>query len=96
MAIKNHSQTETLQTADLYLSAFLRAQGATIVRTESEGSKMVFLLRRERIQELARGYYQGAEVGALNFVNSIRDMKSLVHGRGEFFLSGGVPAEQRE
>ena len=78
--------SETFRTSDLYFAAYLRVAEVPFVEVEREGGRGFFVFEAKDptvMRELKRQYFSGtAKVGALSFVQSIRHLKSLLHGGG--------------
>jgi len=72
---------ELFSTRDFYLSAFLKTKDIKLVRTVRQGRITIFYFNNENgLEQLITSFYaNGEEVNANRFVNSIRDLKSLVH-----------------
>lgn len=73
--------SEKFKTSDLYFSAFLKVAGVRLISTEVEGRKLYFLFEKvDTIRDLKREYFnKTAKVPAYDFVEEIRNMKSLTH-----------------
>ena len=68
---------------DLYLAAFLYAEGKELISTEREGSVYWFLFAdKESCEELANLYWGNKiAIKAKAFVDSIRTLKDLIFSR---------------
>jgi hypothetical protein len=76
------------RTPDLYLAAYLRARGISLVGTEGPRNRVIFLFEDRRdIQKHVAEYFNNGPVGALDFKNYLRELKSLLHGRSAFSRS---------
>jgi len=71
------------RTSDLYFASYLRVAGVTLVGTERERGRVVFLFESGGVavmRDLKRDYFTDrAKVAALSFVQMIRTMKTLTH-----------------
>ena len=69
------------KTSDLYFSAYLKTAGVRFIGTEREGQKVFFLFEKtDMIRDLKREYFnRTARIPALNFVDEIRNMKSMTY-----------------
>jgi hypothetical protein len=77
---KNGPASNIFRTSDLYLSAYLRVRGISLIGTEGPRNRVVFLFEdKEEIQKFIADYYNNGLVGALDFKNYVRELKTLVH-----------------
>jgi hypothetical protein len=69
------------KTSDLYFAAYLKTSGLELLKTEMEGSKVVFVFEKpESFKELKRSYFnRTSRVPALTFVDEVRSMKALTY-----------------
>lgn len=78
--------SDTFRTSDLYFAAYLRVADVSFIGLVWEEERGFFLFDTDDptvMRELKRQYFSGtAKVGALSFVQSIRHLKSLLHGGG--------------
>ena len=82
---KNPSQTlqrtgvPFYRTADLYLSAFLKAKGIILKGTEKETGKIFFIFQNEgNIKGLINNYFNDSDVGVLSYKAALRDLRSII------------------
>ena len=70
---------DIFETKDFYFACFLKAKGLRLERTFKEGNIIFFYFKgKQEIKELIQRYFNGSEsVVAVNFVNAIRDLKTL-------------------
>ena len=76
------TQDTTFKTADLYFAAYLQTAGVEMKGTQKENGRVFFIFSREvsDIEDLKNGWFnQTAKIGALQFTNSIKALKSIVH-----------------
>lgn len=77
---KNGPVPKIFRTSDLYLSAYLRARGISLVGTEGPRDRVVFLFEdKGEIQKFVADYFNNGPVGVLDFKNYVRELKTLVH-----------------
>lgn len=71
------------KTSDLYFAAYLKVAGVTLVDTEWEGRRLLFVFEDkgpEVMRNLKKEYYSDyAKVNAMSFVQAIKLMKNLTH-----------------
>jgi len=73
-------EDKTFKTKDFYLACFLKAKDIKLIRTEKAGSIVIFHFESKKIEDLINGFYNDQEmISANKFINSIRDLKALVH-----------------
>jgi len=77
-----HAPTE-YRTSDIYFAAYLRVAGVPLLRTERDPNtrRMFFVLEEaEGFQDLKAQYFsRTAKVVALNYVDEIRNLKTLLY-----------------
>ncbi len=69
-------------TSDLYFSAYLKAKGVPMVRTDRNGSKLTFVFdsARHNIDELRKQWWDRSDmVSARTFSEEVRALKSICH-----------------
>jgi hypothetical protein len=67
-------------TSDLYLAAFLKAQGLRVGRVEREGRKATFVFEdRDGRQDLVREFYNDGTVAVNAFTHALQDLKGVVY-----------------
>jgi len=77
---KNGPAPNIFRTSDLYLSAYLRARGISLVGSEGPRDRVVFLFEdKGEIQKFVADYFNNGPVGVLDFKNYVRELKTLVH-----------------
>jgi len=69
--------TEVHTTTDLSCAAYLMARGYPLVRVERQASRRCVFHFPSNARADAQGFYQGAQVPARAFANSLRDLKTL-------------------
>ena len=78
--------SDTFRTSDLYFAAYLRVADVPFIELVQEEGRGFFIFDTRDptvMRELKRQYFCGtAKVAALSFVQSIRHLKSLLHGGG--------------
>jgi hypothetical protein len=71
----------TFGTTDLYFAAFLKTAGVPFLRTESEGTRMVFVFQNtdNAVRDLKKSYYARIphKICALSYADEIRTLKTL-------------------
>ncbi len=69
----------TYETADLYLSAYLKAKGLRLIDKRKSGNKFVFIFgdRADR-KELIEEFFNDGLVSITAFKNAIQDLKTMV------------------
>ena len=73
-------ENKVFKTRDFYLACFLKAKDIKLIRTEKTGNIAIFHFENEKIEDLINGFYNDQEIISANkFINSIRDLKALVH-----------------
>lgn len=67
---------------DFYSSAYLMAEGVPLVDTNRQGSHTVFIFEDStRVKELLDDYFaMQATVNASAYAQSIKNLKSIIHG----------------
>lgn len=70
------------ETRDLYLAAFLRANGLNMsCRHDPNAHRFVFSFTdKSAAERLRQDFYNGATVGVNLFVREIQNLKALIHG----------------
>ena len=69
----------TYETADLYLSAYLKAKGLRLVDKRKTGNKFVFIFNdRADRKELIQEFFNDGLVSITAFKNAIQDIKTMV------------------
>lgn len=81
MTTYESQKTDEYRTSDLYFASYLKVAGLELIATEKDGRKVVFVFRKtDFIRDLKKEYFnKTAKVSALNFVDEIRNMKSLTY-----------------
>lgn len=78
---KNSPVTILYKTADLYLSAFLRAKGTILQDTVRKNGKVFFAFQDDgNIQSLVNQYFNDALVPVLQFKASLGTLRSIIFG----------------
>ena len=73
-------ENKVFKTRDFYLACFLKAKDIKLIRTEKTGNIAIFHFESRKIEDLITGFYNDQEIISANkFINSIRDLKALVH-----------------
>jgi hypothetical protein len=72
------------KTADLWLTSFLIVHGAKLVKFEDDQikpDKIIFCLQdnQEQLKEIAKSYYLGATVPAINYKDIVLDLKHQIY-----------------
>ena len=69
------------KTKDFYLACFLKTKGIKLSKVLREGSILIFCFEQiEDIKDIITGFYSdGEKVSAISFINTIRDLKALIH-----------------
>ena len=68
------------ETSDLYLASYLKARGLLLVRTERQGSRVVFTFEdRADRQDLVLSFYNDGMVHVNAFTHAIQDLKAVVY-----------------
>ena len=69
----------TYETADLYLSAYLKAKGLRLIDKRKSGNKFFFIFddRSDR-KELIEEFFNDGLVSITAFKNAIQDLKTMV------------------
>ena len=74
---------DIFKTKDFYLTCFLKVKGLKLIGVDKIEYSKDFYFKFERIpnlDDLITGFYADREVVSANrFVNSIRDVRSLIH-----------------
>jgi len=87
-AIEKDSLT-TYKSADLYLSAFLKTQGAILQNTTKENGKVFFAFQDDGgIQSLVNQYFNDAPVPVLQFKASLGTLRSIIFGHHSLQKAG--------
>jgi len=69
----------TYETADLYLSAYLKAKGLKLIDKRNAGNKFVFIFSdRPDRKELIQEFFNDGLVNITAFKNAIQDLKTMV------------------
>lgn len=73
--------TTEYRTSDLYFAAYLRVAGVPFLRTERQERRVFFIFEEsEGMSDLKMQYFnRTAKVIALNYVDEIRNFKTLLH-----------------
>jgi len=81
MTTYESQKTDEYRTSDLYFASYLKVAGLELTATEKDGRKVVFVFKKtDFIRDLKKEYFnKTAKVSALNFVDEIRNMKSLTY-----------------
>ena len=75
-------EMDGFETKDLYLSAYLKAKGLSLVDTRRDGSRVFFVFEnKEKAGDLLREFFNGGKVSVSLFVKAISDLKTLIHMR---------------
>lgn len=73
---------EEFETSDIYLAAFLRLSGCTLVRRRKQGSRVLFIFTNPggSVKDLREAYFMGsANVSASKFATEIKNFKELCY-----------------
>lgn len=71
--------SSTYETADLYLSAYLKAKGLRLIDKRKTGNKFVFIFNdRADRKELIQEFFNDGLVSITAFKNAIQDIKTMV------------------
>ena len=75
------SDSDIFETRDFYLACFLKTKGLKLVEVIRNGKVAIFYFKSpEKINQIITSLYNGTEkVSAISFINSIRDLKALIH-----------------
>ena len=85
---KNPSVINPYRTADLYLSAFLRAKGTILQETVKKSGKVFFIFKDDgSIQDLINQYFNDSSVGVLSYKAALRDLRSIIFDYQNSFLA---------
>lgn len=69
------------QTSDLYLASYLAASGFKLIGITSGPRKsVIFEMTPEEGQKEVADYYNGAEISAIDYSNSVKNIKSMIMG----------------
>lgn len=73
------SDPETFETHDIYLSAFFRVRGATMIRVRSQGARKFFIFSHptENLKTLRDEYYNGATGSFHRYSCELQVMKNI-------------------
>jgi len=78
-----NKESDTYNTCDLYLAAFLRAKGIKLIEVDGPEKKARFRFENTKeTHKLAKGFYKNAQVGITDYNHSLRDFKSMLFNRG--------------
>lgn len=73
------TMNSTYETADLYLSAYLKAKGLRLIDKRKTGNKFVFIFNdRADRKELIQEFFNDGLVNITAFKNAIQDIKTMV------------------
>ncbi len=79
MVTRQPTQPDEFRTSDLYLAAFLVAQGQPLLRVEREGGRVYFIFPNvQRTRELQSQFFNNGIVGVGDFRRSLQDLKTLI------------------
>ena len=72
------------RTSDLWLASFLIANGAKLIQFEDDNinpDKIIFCLKNDQdlLKEIAKTYFLGASVPAINYKDITLDLKHLIY-----------------
>jgi len=71
---------EIYRTVDLYVAAFLKAKGITLVDVEREDKRVTFLFKDpDEVERLVKDFYNGGQVRANDYRNALRDLKAIIY-----------------
>lgn len=77
----SHRETNSSQpfeTFDLYLAAYLKAQGFPLLRVQRQGSRCLFIFEGPGVEaRAARFLANRASISAFDYASSLREMKAL-------------------
>ena len=76
-----NDEDKFFSTKDFYLACFLKVKNVRLVKTTKEDNIATFHFEKvEDIAKLITDFYNNVEsVSAIDFINSIRDLKALIH-----------------
>ncbi len=67
-------------TSDLYLAAFLKAQGLRVGRVDRDGRKATFIFEdRDERREWVRAFYNDGTIPVNAFTHALQDLKAVVY-----------------
>ena len=70
----------TYKTQDLYLAAFVKAEGMSIVEVEKDDKRGYFIFRDQTSRpELVNSFFNDAMVSVNDFKNALRDCKQMLY-----------------
>ena len=72
---------DLFSTSDFYLAVLLKTKNIKLIKTIKQGNKGIFYFEdKGNLEELINSFYNDSEmVSANRFINSLRDLKALVH-----------------
>lgn len=75
----NDYEGDLFVTKDFYFACFLKTKGMKLEKAFKEGNIVFFSFQgKKEIQGLLQSFFNGSElVIAVNFINAIRDLKTL-------------------
>lgn len=76
-----NDEDKFFSTKDFYLACFLKVKNLRLVKTTKEDSIATFYFEKvSGLEKLITDFYSNVEmVSAIDFINSIRDLKALIH-----------------
>jgi hypothetical protein len=79
MKTKKLTQPEEFTTSDLYLAAFIAAQGQPLLRIERRNSRVYFVFPEvQRTHELQSQFFNNGIVNVGDYRRSLQDLKTLI------------------
>jgi hypothetical protein len=73
-------EMDRFETKDLYLSAYLKAKGLSLLDTRRDGSRVFFVFGdKEEAANLLKEFFNGGKVSVSLFVKAISDLKTLIY-----------------
>jgi hypothetical protein len=72
--------SETYETTDMRLTAYLRCKGLAVVELKQDKGKITFVLAVGscNIRQYVMDYFNGAEISAIAFMNKLNETKTLM------------------
>lgn len=73
-------EMQVFETTDLYLGAYLKAQGMNLAGVKREGRRTTFIFaERADRRELVRGFYNDGTVRVNDYKNALQDLKAAIY-----------------
>ena len=71
---------KTYGTVDLYLGAYLRAQGIKLVDLDRSGRRVTFIFEdSDKTRKLVKNFYDDGEVKINDYKSALKDLKSMTY-----------------